>query len=935
MDIASLGFRIDTGDVAKAETALDSLNATGAKTEATAKGVGAAWTEAGRKVGAGSSPLGSVASAVKQGSDAMKAQQGELAKLLGKIDPVTAALDRLDDQEKQLGKFKAGGLLDAETFAEYRAKVDQARNGLSDIDGVLRRAGTTSKQTSAALRMLPAQFSDIAISLQAGQSPLSVFLQQGSQIKDSFGGVGPALRETAKYALGLINPFTVAAAAAAGLAYAYFEGSKESERFNKSLILTGGYAGMTASQLASLSDEMDSLAGVTQGSAAEALNQVAASGQFAGEQIKLVAVAAEQMRVATGKSVEDTIAEFVKLRRDPVSAILELNDKYHFLERSQLDQIRTLKEQGKEQEAATEAMRVYAGVVAERTPQIEQNLGSIERSWNAIKKAASETVDGLKGIGRVSSEAERVVTLTQKIAYLKSTLGTGFEPLADTAGEVAKLAAELDGLTKKQKEAAFAPTVTVDTKAETERMKAREEFDRLAISNLAKEAKLEREILDIQKLGLKAGVQQSDIDMQVVAARARYAESLPKSRKPEAAKVFADDAATKMLQSLREQGATLESQLKTTEKLSVAERTQIEFAQQIADLKEKSILTADQKSLLANEGIITAQLAQNVALDEQIQKRHELAKSAEEAARKQDLVNREAKGVIDSLKTEEERIKESYERRRQSILDSSIATAEEKNEALLRLEEQNTEDMIKVNGSYWERYLLAAEDSLGNFDELAASTVENFSTRFGDAFESMIFDAQTLEEAVSGMAEGMARAVVNALGQMAAQWLAYQIVQMLVGKTTKASAAASMIAIAEATSAQAGLAAFASTAAIPIVGPAAAPAAAATAVGLTLPMVAAVSAGALAGMAHDGIDSVPREGTWLLDKGERVVDSRTNADLKRYLAAPDQSAQAGQAPPVNINITMPGLKDAPGVREATGGMAKKVGGAVSRARRYS
>ena len=47
--------------------------------------------------------------------------------------------------------------------------------------------------------------------------------------------------------------------------------------------------------------------------------------------------------------------------------------------------------------------------------------------------------------------------------------------------------------------------------------------------------------------------------------------------------------------------------------------------------------------------------------------------------------------------------------------------------------------------------------------------------------------------------------------------------------------------------------------------------------------VAMIAAQTIAGMAHDGIDSVPYEGTWLLDKGERVVDSRTNADLKSYL----------------------------------------------------
>ncbi|MDR2870336.1 MAG: hypothetical protein LBV04_07800 [Deferribacteraceae bacterium] len=40
----------------------------------------------------------------------------------------------------------------------------------------------------------------------------------------------------------------------------------------------------------------------------------------------------------------------------------------------------------------------------------------------------------------------------------------------------------------------------------------------------------------------------------------------------------------------------------------------------------------------------------------------------------------------------------------------------------------------------------------------------------------------------------------------------------------------------------------------------------------------------LVGQAHDGIDSIPREGTWLLDKGERVIDSRTNEDLKAFIA---------------------------------------------------
>ena len=47
--------------------------------------------------------------------------------------------------------------------------------------------------------------------------------------------------------------------------------------------------------------------------------------------------------------------------------------------------------------------------------------------------------------------------------------------------------------------------------------------------------------------------------------------------------------------------------------------------------------------------------------------------------------------------------------------------------------------------------------------------------------------------------------------------------------------------------------------------------------------VGLIAAQTITGMAHDGIDNIPKEGTWLLDKGERVVDSRTNSDLKNYL----------------------------------------------------
>src|SRR5690606_10666380 len=132
----------------------------------------------------------------------------------------------------------------------------------------------------------------------------------------------------------------------------------------------------------------------------------------------------------------------------------------------------------------------------------------------------------------------------------------------------------------------------------------------------------------------------------------------------------------------------------------------------------------------------------------------------------------------------------------------------------------------------------------------------------------------------------MVRSVINATGQMLAQWAAYEIAKTLLAKPAQAGAVVAMTANAQAASLMAGINAFSSTAAVPIVGPALAPGAMAAALAATSPMVAAVSAAAsagLAGMAHDGIDKIPATGTCLLEKGERVTTANTSAKLDATL----------------------------------------------------
>ena len=177
----------------------------------------------------------------------------------------------------------------------------------------------------------------------------------------------------------------------------------------------------------------------------------------------------------------------------------------------------------------------------------------------------------------------------------------------------------------------------------------------------------------------------------------------------------------------------------------------------------------------------------------------------------------------------------------QDTYNRAVFEAQESFDTLIAKTKELAGDGEGSEGSYWEKWLAGAEEALTTFDELANNVIENFSAGFGGAFEAMVFDAENLGESLKGMAEGMARSVVNALGQMAAQWLAYQPVQMLVGKTTQASAAGAKTFEAMAAQQMAALNAFAATAAIPIVGPAMAPAAAGAALAATSPFVATVA----------------------------------------------------------------------------------------------
>lgn len=493
---------------------------------------------------------------------------------------------------------KTDGIQQAErqldSLGKTGAKVEQQT---AKIAPAMQSAAKSAKELQFATRNLPAQFTDIATSLSSGQRPLQVLLQQGGQIKDMFGGIGPAMRAMGGYVHGLINPVTLLGAASVALFAAWRSGVRDAEDLRKSLILTGNVASTTAKDLLDMAGDLDKSTSATKGAAARALAEVNATGKFTAEQLRLVTEAALNMQEATGKAIGDTVKEFASLADDPVAAILKLNEAQHFLTRETLEQIESLKKQGREADAAAVAIRAYADAINSRSGEITQNLDLWARLWRDIRNRAAEAFDELKaGISQTNSQLlSTLPTLQRWMATISPGNVIGNSALAAFNGIQAKVR---DDLATQGVNDAFAPLMrgsTVNSGQERERQKAQQDFEQLAISNLSKRERLEREIKDIRELGRKAGASDLEIQKQIGQAQARYAESLPKgsTRKPRTAGTASiDNARDRFSDMVGRFRAELEGPLERVEQQHLRNMREIEQAAKAGKVSHDDLAAA-------------------------------------------------------------------------------------------------------------------------------------------------------------------------------------------------------------------------------------------------------------------------------------------------------------------------------------------------------
>lgn len=865
----------------------------------------------------------------KRAAKEIKYQGEQLKNLKGQIDPTVGALNRLDAQQQKLEAHFKAGRLPTDDYNAYLAKLNETRKAVEQTNGVLAKNGKqldanglTARQLAANLRGVPAQFTDIATSIAAGQNPLTVLLQQGGQLKDMFGGIGPAAKALGGYVLGLVNPFTVAAAAAAVLALAYKQGSDEATAFSSALTLSGNAAGTTGDQLATMAQNVSQSVG-TIGAAAGVLAQLASSSRIPASSFDSIAIAALKMQEATGKAAEETVKDFEKLAKDPVKFSKELNDSLNYLTTSTYAQIEALQRQGDAQGAANLAEQAYADALTTRATNIRNDLGYVESAWLTVKNVAKGAWDAMLDIGRES-------TLDQKLKALNNTLQqiANADAINNTPGSGGFLAPnddlrreqtekQITDLLVQQEESRKRSAVQANAVAQDRKgIAAVEALNKGLEETAGKQDKLAKRYAEIDKQVAAAaarGVQYSDA--QISQLRKAAAEQF----KPDKPKAVREDAGQKMLDNLRQQAAALQLQSETNEKLGTQAQALARFQQEIADIKSKDIRTADQKALLASEALITAQLKRNVALEQEVAARKQATEEAQKLAAFQENQGSKLTTAQEGLDSQlaglgsgdklRERLKEDLEIRKeyQSEVDklnkqlNTGAISENLYSQETAILEENLASRLVMQQDYYNQldeaqgsFFVGASEALANWSaetenasaqaqEFVGGALDGLTESTATFLENLLTGTTSAGEAFAQLGMNMAKSIIDALTKMAAQWLVYQAVQLLTGKATQASAATALIANAQATAFQASLAAFASTAAIPIVGPILAPAAAASAAAFSAPLVAGVATSALAGMAHDGIDAVPQTGTWLLQKGERVTTAQTSAKLDKTL----------------------------------------------------
>ncbi|EFI2717365.1 phage tail tape measure protein [Escherichia coli] len=652
---------------------------------------------------------------------------------------------RFDEQMSRVRRHFSGLDTDA------RKTASAVEQGLSRQALAAQKAGISVGQYKAAMRTLPAQFTDIATQLAGGQNPWLILLQQGGQVKDSLGGMIPMFRGLAGAITLPMVGVTSLAVATGALAYAWYQGDSTLSAFNKTLVLSGNQSGLTADRMLTLS-RAGQAAGLTFNQASESLAALVNAGVRGGEQFDAINQSVARFASASGVEVDKVAEAFGKLTTDPTSGLIAMARQFRNVTAEQIAYVAQLQRSGDEAGALQAANDIATKGFDEQTRRLKENMGTLETWADKTGKAFKSMWDAILDIGRPESSADMLAS-AQKAFDEADKKWQWYQSRSQRRGKTASFRANLQGAWNDRENARLglaAATLQSDMEKAGElaaRDRAERDASQLKYTGEAQKA-YERLLTPLEKYtarqeelnkALKDGkILQADYNTLMAAAKKDY-ESTLKKPKSSGVKVSAgerqEDQAHAALLALETELRTLEKHSGANEKISQQRRDLWKAENQYAVLKEaatKRQLSEQEKSLLTHEKETLEYKRQLAELGDKVEHQKRLNELAQQAARfeqqqgaKQAAISAQARGLTDrqaQRESEEQRLRDVYGDNPDAL---AKATSALKN--TWSAEEQLRGSWMAGLKSGWGEWAESATDSFSQVKSVATQTFDGIA----------------------------------------------------------------------------------------------------------------------------------------------------------------------------------------------------------------
>lgn len=626
------------------------------------------------------------------------------------------------------------------------------QQSFSRQESAARKAGISVGQYTAAMRMLPAQFTDVATQLAGGQNPWLILLQQGGQVKDSFGGVIPTFRAL----LGSISPVMLGigalSSATGALLYTWYAGSSTLSDFNKTLVLSGNTAGLTADRMLTLARSGQS-AGLTFNQTSKALTELINAGVRVGAHFDDMSQAVARFTEASGVPVDKVAAAYGKLTTDPTSGLIAMAQQFHNVTAEQIAHVAQLQRAGDEAGALKAANDAATAGFNDQTKSIRENMGSIESAADTLKRAFKSMWDAALDVGRPDTAQEMVAKA--EAAFKKAdeiwNLRKGDHYVNDEARarfwndrETARLALDMA-----QQQAGIAKANEENTSREAAAESDRQKYAAQAQASYAKtQTALEKYTARQSELNkaLKEGrILQADYNINLAAAKKEYDDSLKKPTKIRA------PGGAKLTDSTSIQTLELQTQLEVLRQHSDINDTISQQRQQLwkeqarftvlEQAAKTRSLTEDEKSLLASKDRVLAQAEINAKLGDQIATQERLNRLQDTSQKYETQMGEKTRALAESAgmssraaqrRNEQAQLLQGWKNGGGSEKDQGYQKELQALQGYYQQQDKIRGDWLSGGKSAWADYADSAGDAYGQMKNVAASTFDGMTQSLAD-----------------------------------------------------------------------------------------------------------------------------------------------------------------------------------------------------------